>query len=79
MKKFVIDEEKILGAIVVLENYLDGAVADYVNGDVDNVSILEDSIYFHKLLRYVLSPFSALVGDEYEEKYLEKKNSKEEK
>ena len=34
MKKQKHDIDEYVGAILVLENFLDGAVADYENGDV---------------------------------------------
>lgn len=32
------------GAICVLENFLEGALADYEEGDVDNVMLIENCI-----------------------------------
>ena len=41
---------KNIGACIVLCNYLDGAVADYENGDVDNILLIEDCIATLKML-----------------------------
>lgn len=76
MVKVNIDSNKINGALVVLENYLDGALADYENGDVEDNPIIEDSIYVHKLLKNTLSPFNSLIKDEYEQKYLKIKGDR---
>lgn len=77
--KVNLDKERVLGAIVVLENYLDGAVADYENGQIDDndTTCLEDSIYVHKILDLVLTDgWKALSGDEYEERFLKAKKNR---
>ena len=33
------------GASIILENYLDGAIADYENGDVENDEVIMSSIF----------------------------------
>lgn len=33
------------GASIILENYLDGAIADYENGDVENDDVIMSSIF----------------------------------
>ena len=74
--KVNIDENKVLGAIAVLENYLDGALADFENGQIDDdmTCVLEDSIYVNKILNIILTKgWKALSGDEYEERYLKAK------
>ena len=67
-----IDETKLTGAIGVLENYLDGAVVDYENGQIDeeNSLCIKDSIYVRKILTIASTHgFSSLIPDEYEERY----------
>jgi len=72
--KVNIDENKILGAIAVLENYLDGALADYENNQIEETCCLEDSIYVNKILNIILTHgWKALSGDDYEERYLKAK------
>ena len=78
-----IDDTKVLGAIVVLENYIDGALADYEDGQVENTTCLEDSIYVHRVLEFIATHgFSLWAGDEYQERFdkvhlVEDKNDKE--
>lgn len=77
--KVSIDNEKILGAIAVLENYLDGAVADYEDGQVENTGIISDCIYVHKILELILTHgFSSLEGDEYEIRFNKRKEESNE-
>ena len=72
-----IDETKTLGAIGVLENYIIGALADYENGDVEDTTCLEDSIYIYKLLTLVSTHgISALTGCEYEERFLKARETR---
>ena len=61
-KKMQIELDNYYGAICVLENYLFGAVADYENGDVENDSLIWDSIRTIELL-YTLSEPILLYGD----------------
>ena len=68
--KIELDRERVVGAIALLENYLDGAVHDYENGDVDNSDFISDCIYVHKMLECVYNPFKSIVGDEYEKRFL---------
>ncbi len=71
--KVDVDETKILGAVAVLENYLDGALADFEDDQVENVEFLEDCIYVHRLLDLVLTHgWKALSGDEYTERFNKK-------
>lgn len=77
-----INLEDYNGAIVVLENYLDGAVADYEDNAVDNDTLIWDSIRTIKLLYSLSNPILLLGGNEYEERMniaKEKRNLKEEK
>ena len=76
MVKVNIDSDRVIGALVVLENYLDGALADFEDDMVEDNTALEDSIYVHKILERAVSPFSCLIGDEYEERYLKAKENK---
>ena len=61
-----VDDNRTLAAITVLENYLDGAVPDMINGDVENKDFVLDVIYIHKALTKVNSPFSYLHENKYE-------------
>ena len=64
-----IDETRLLSTIALIENHLDGAVADFENGGVDNVEFLDDLIYVRKLLTIASTHgWSALSKDEYEER-----------
>ena len=56
------------GAIMILENYLDGAVADYENGDIENDYLIQSSIDTIKLIYSLTSPLLLLRGIEYEER-----------
>ena len=61
-----IDENRLTATITLIENHLDGAVADYENGNVENVEFLEDLAYMHKQLNRVATHgWSELAGDEY--------------
>lgn len=73
MKKYV-DINNFTGAEIVLENYLDGALADYENGDVENYSIIEDCIFTLKFIYVNVQPL-LLLGKvkEYEERFLKAK------
>ena len=75
--KININEDKILGAIGVLENYIIGALADYEQGQIEETTCLEDSIYIYKILTLVSTHgFSALTGCEYEERFLKAREAK---
>ena len=50
-KRTTFETEDYLGAKIVLENYLDGALADYEDGDVDNDLFIEQSINALELLQ----------------------------
>ena len=73
MKKYI-DINNFTGAEIVLENYLDGALADYENGDVENYSIIEDCIFTLKFIYANVQPL-LLLGKvkEYEERFLKAK------
>lgn len=74
MKKINLEDYR--GAIVVLENYLDGAVSDYECGTVDNDSLIWDSIRTIKLLYSLANPILLLGGNEYEERMLKAKSNR---
>lgn len=65
-----IDKTKINGAITVLENYLDGALADLEQGNTDAIEMIEDCVYVHKLLENEMIgiPFIAQFPSEYQER-----------
>ena len=64
-----IDETRLLSTIALIENHLDGAVADYESGDMDNVAFIEDLAYVHKMLELASTGgWSALRPDEYVER-----------
>ena len=65
-----IDKTKINGAIVLLENYLDGALADLEQGNIDDIDMIEDCVYVHKLLENELIsiPFITQFPSEYQER-----------
>ena len=69
MKRIELDENKIIGAIVVLENYIDGALSDYENGEVENTDVLEDCIYVHRKLQVASCLFCSITQDEYKERF----------
>lgn len=64
-----IDETRLLSTIALIENHLDGAVADYERGSVENVEFIEDLAYVHKMLELASTGgWSALRKDEYVER-----------
>ena len=64
-----IDETRLSSTIALIENHLDGAVADYERGDVENVEFIEDLAYVHKMLELASTGgWSALREDEYVER-----------
>lgn len=69
MKKYL-DINDFTGAEIIMENYLDGALADYENGDVENGSLIESCIKTLKLIYANCNPW-LLMGSvkEYEERY----------
>ena len=59
---------KYYAAIAVLENYLDGALADMQDGKVDNKEFIESCVEAHKLLT------ENYLCDTYEKKFRELAN-----
>lgn len=72
MKKQKYDMDDFAGAIVVLENYLDGAVADYEDGQIENDYIIHSCINTLKLIYANTKPILLLFGNEYEERMKKK-------
>lgn len=69
MTTIKVDENRLISTIALIENHLDGAVADFENGQVENVEFLDDLVYVHKLLTAASTHgFSLFSGDEYEER-----------
>ena len=77
IKKVKFDTDDYYGAICVLENYLDGALADYECDQVENDLLIEHSINAIELLE--LSLFGYGLSREYRERYEKKKKEIEEK
>ena len=75
-KKVIFDTDELYGAVSVLENYLDGALADYENGDVDKDCdmLINDSIKALKLLQDNILGFSP--ADDYSKRYQEAKKKR---
>lgn len=69
MKRKFLELQDYSGAISVMENYLEGAVADYENGDVENDYLIESCINTIKLIYTLCEPI-CLYGTprEYEER-----------
>ena len=64
-----VDEERLTSTIALIENHLDGAVADFERGMVENVDFIDDMIYVHKILEAAQTHgFSSMVPNEYEER-----------
>ena len=65
------------GAVGVLENYLDGALADFENGDVDNYYLIDHSINTLELIQESVMGFS--VARDYRNRFVKalEKNFKE--
>ena len=64
--KVTIDEKRVSSTIALIENHLDGAVADLENGMVDNIGFLEDLAYMHRVLEIVSTGgWATLREDEY--------------
>ena len=70
--------EDYSGALCVLENYLDGAVADYEQGQVENIYLIECSINVIKLIYSLCNPWLLLGGLEYEERMNKAKEKQKE-
>ena len=66
MSKQKLSINNFIGAIVLMENYLDGAVADYENGDIENTSIIDSCIETIKLIYSLTEPILLLTDKEYE-------------
>ena len=69
MKKYL-DIDDYNGAICVMENYLDGALADYEQGQVDNDYLIVCCINTIKLIYSQCNPW-LLLGSikDYQERY----------
>ena len=69
LPKISLDNNRLLGAIGVLENYIVGALADYENGDIDDEHLccLEDSVYVYTKLEQVMT-LGFSLHNEYEER-----------
>lgn len=76
-KRVTIDTDNYTGACYVLENYLDGALADYEDGQVENGLIIEESINALELLRFSMYGYSAVDYRRRFEKAKEKKHQQE--
>ena len=63
--------------ISVLENYLDGALADYEQGMVDNDELIRSSIRAIKTLETRQGNIICAIYNEYEDRYLKAKGEKE--
>ena len=75
-----IDETRLTSTIALIENHLDGAVADYESGNVENVAFIEDLAYVHRTLEIAVTHgWSALRNDEYVERIRVAKEKKEAK
>ena len=79
-KRKYLDITDYRGAMCVLENYLEGAIADYENGDVENDYLIDSCIKTMKLIYSNTLPL-LLYGEvsDYEQRYLtakEKLNGK---
>jgi len=77
-KQNYLDLEDYRGALCVLENYLDGAVADYEQGQVENDYLIECSIKTIKLIYSLCNPWLLLGGLEYEERMKKAKEKQKE-
>ena len=73
-KKVTFDTDNYFGAICVLENYLDGALADYEDGQVENDYLIEQSINALELMGISMFGY---YGNEYRERYEKAKENKE--
>ena len=72
------DTDDMVGACAVLVNYLDGALADYENGNIDEdgTMCIEQSINALELMS--ISFFGVGAYEEYREKFEEIKKSRKE-
>ena len=69
MKKAKLNYEDYTGAVVVMENYMDGALADFENGDVEDPYFIECCINTIKLIYSLVEPLLLLSNiREYEER-----------
>ena len=67
-KQKYLDYDDYFGAVAVMENFLDGAVADYEQGDVENTALIEGCINAIKLIYAMCNPWLLLGGNEYEKR-----------
>ena len=68
MARKYLDINDFNGAIAVLENYLDGAVADYEDEQVEHSDIIDSCIETILTIYGLCNPWLLLGGNEYEER-----------
>lgn len=73
-KRKYLDIEDFNGAICVMENYLDGALADYENGQVENDYLIVSCINAMELIYASCNPWLLFGLKELKERY---ENAKE--
>ena len=66
-KKKVFETEDYLGAVIVLENYLEGALADFEEGSIENDLCIEHSINALELLTFSMLGISS--ANDYRKRY----------
>ena len=78
-KRKYLDIDDFTGAIIVLENYLEGAIADYERDMVENDTLIASCIETLKLIYANTQPL-LLYGEvsDYEQRYLTAKEKRNE-
>jgi hypothetical protein len=68
-KRRYLDIEDFNGAIAVMDNYLDGALADYEDGQVENDNLIVGCINTMRLIYSQCNPWLLFGLKELEERY----------
>lgn len=68
MKKYL-DIDDFNGAICVMENYLDGALADYEDGQVENDNLIVGCLNAMELIYAQCNPWLLFGLKDYKERY----------
>lgn len=69
MSRKRLELEDYNGAICVMENYLDGALADYENGDVENDYLIDSCIKTIELIYANTNPILLYASRDYRERF----------
>jgi hypothetical protein len=79
MARKYLDLDDFRGAIAVMENYLDGALADYEDGQVENDNLIVGCLNTMRLIYSQCNPWLLFGLKEYQERYENAKRKLEER